>query len=139
MLRRPRLVLSSGLVLAALLLAACSNTVSPVSRIPKSGTATATVVNGVQQVTVQAVDFRFTPSTIYVHTGSMVRIVLVHAEVGAPHNWQLNGFANDYVPAVSTEQPQASQTFMAPAPGRYQFICTFHAKLGQTGTLVVLP
>ncbi len=32
-----------------------------------------------------------------------------------------------------------SSTFTTPSPGRYEFVCTIHQALGQTGTLVVLP
>jgi plastocyanin len=125
-------------VAGALLLGACSNTESPVNRRPHSGTATATVVNGVQQVRITAGDlYRFSPSTIVVHPG-MVRIVLVNTGTGAPHNWTLSDFPADFVPAAGLGRTRTA-TFIAPSPGKYQFVCTFHARQGQTGTLVVEP
>jgi plastocyanin len=123
---------------AATLLAGCSNTKSPNVRRPHTGSTTASTVDGVQQVTVQANDeFRFVPSTITVHPGK-VHLTLVHTGSGAPHNWQLNGFPTDAVPLIQAGQ-QASITFTTPSPGSYTFVCTIHVNQGQTGTLVVLP
>jgi plastocyanin len=117
---------------------ACSNTVAGVNRRPHSGSASATLVNGVQQVMVQATDtYRFVPSTIVVHPGP-VRIVLVNTGHGAPHNWSLTGFPADFVPLTTAGQMQAA-TFVAPAPGTYTFVCTIHVKQGQTGQLIVVP
>ena len=125
-------------VLVVLAAAACSNGSSPVNRAPHSGTASATVVGGVQRVTIEVgADDRFHPSTIVVHRGR-VEVVLKHADAGAPHDWSLTGFPGAYVPVVNSGQSGA-KTFMAPAPGRYPFVCTIHAKLGMTGTLVVEP
>jgi plastocyanin len=143
--RRPGLALRAATVVsvfAALVavLAACTNTSSSANRRPHTGSATASVVDGVQQVTIAANDVdRFVPSTIYVHTGRMVKIVLVHTGTGAPHNWQLNGFPAASVPLVTAQGQEASSTFMAPAPGKYEFVCSIHLRQGQTGTLVVLP
>lgn len=116
----------------------CSNTEAGVNRRPHSGSASATLVNGMQQVTVQATDtYRFDPSTIVVHPGT-VRIVLVNTGHGAPHNWSLTGFPADFVPLTTAGQTQAA-TFVAPAPGTYTFVCTIHVKQGQTGQLIVMP
>jgi plastocyanin len=142
MLRRPpRAARIAAAALAGIVaLTACSNTSSPVNRRPHTGSATAVDVNGVEQVTIQAGDdFRFNPSTIYVHTGRTVRIVLVHTGTGAPHDWQLSAFPSDMIPLLSAQGQQGSTTFVAPSPGRYQFVCTIHLRQGQTGTLVVLP
>ncbi|MCW2496993.1 MAG: blue (type 1) copper domain protein [Jatrophihabitans sp.] len=119
-------------------LVACSRS-SPVNRRPHTGSATASAVAGVQTVTIEATDdFRFIPSTIYVHPGK-VRIVLVHTGTGAPHNWSLTSFPADFVPLVSGQGQKAEATFTAPSPGKYQFVCTLHVRQGQTGTMVVLP
>jgi plastocyanin len=142
MLRRPpRGARIAAAALAALIvLTACSNTSSPVNRRPHTGSATASDVNGVEQVTIKAGDdFRFSPSTIYVHAGKTVRIVLVHTGTGAPHDWQLSAFPSYMVPLLNGQGQQGSTTFVAPAAGRYQFVCTIHLQQGQTGTLVVLP
>jgi plastocyanin len=139
--RRPRLALGAGLAVAlTVALAGCSNTESSANRRPQTGSATASVVNGVQQVTIEANGvYRFVPDTVYVHTGREVKITLVRTATGAPHDWQLTGFPGIAIPLETAQGESLSTTFMAPAPGRYQFICSIHLRQGQTGTLVVLP
>jgi plastocyanin len=123
---------------AVVLLAGCSNRTANVNRRPQSGASTAAEVDGVQQVTVKADDkYRFTPDTITVHPGQ-VKITLINTGNGAPHDLSLTGFPADFVPLASSGQTTTA-TFTAPAPGRYQFVCTIHVAQGQTGTLVVLP
>jgi plastocyanin len=124
-------------VVVAMSAAGCTNTEAGVNRRPHSGSASATVVNGMQQVTVEATDtYRFDPSTIVVHPGR-VRIVLVNTGHGAPHTWSLTGFPADFVPLTPAGQTQAA-TFVAPAPGTYTFVCTIHVRQGQTGQLIVV-
>lgn len=118
-----------------MLLAACSSSGS--GNKPQQGSGTASMVAGVQQITVHAKDFSFTPSTITVHPGK-VRIILVNDGGGAPHNWEVTDFPADFVPLTNNGQKKEA-TFTAPAPGRYKFVCTIHVKQGMTGTLVVLP
>lgn len=131
-------VCTSAVLLVAV--AACTSTAS-VNRRPHSGTATASTDAGVQQLTVTTgSDYRFHPSEIVVHPGP----VLIHLVndgngdgTGAPHNWTL--------PVVSAGTAlvgpgqDGTVRFTAPAPGRYQFVCTIHVQQGQTGTLVVMP
>jgi len=141
-MRRGRTIRSAAVfgagLLAATTLSACSNTGNPAARAPLTGSSTASMVNGVQQVTI-VVDsgYRFHPSTITVHPGK-VRIVLRHTGTGAPHNWSLDGFKNDYVPLTQAGQTKTTE-FVAPRPGKYRFECTLHVQLGQVGTLIVLP
>ena len=131
-LRRVRCVTVASMIA----LTACSNAQSPVNRRPHTGSASASIVNGVQQVTIEvADDFRFHPSTITVHPG-MVQIVLKHIGTGAPHDWELTKFAADFVPVTDAGQTR-SATFVAPAPGRYKFVCTIHQRQGQQGTMIV--
>jgi plastocyanin len=128
----------SVVVAVAAVLTACSNSEGSVNRRPQSGTATASVVGSVQQITVMAGDdYRFHPATITVHPGE-VEVVLKHTGTGAPHNWQLTAFPADFVPTTAAGQTSTA-SFMAPAPGRYQFVCTIHVRQGQVGTLVVTP
>jgi plastocyanin len=130
--RRAGLLAAGGMII----LTACSNTQSPVNRRPYSGSALASVVNGVQQVTIDVGDdFRFHPSTITVHPGR-VQIVLKHTGTGAPHDWQVTDFPADFVPLTNSGQTRTG-TFIAPAPGRYEFECTIHLRQGQRGTLIV--
>jgi plastocyanin len=122
-----------GLALVSLI--ACSNQQGPVNRRPHPGTATASVVGGIQQVDVDAGDtYRFDPSQITVHPGT-VRVVLHNTGTGAPHNLTFLAFAA--ATPLATSGKTQSVTFTAPAPGRYQFVCTIHQRQGQTGTLVV--
>lgn len=130
-------MLLGAMLLTALLLAGCQSQ-SAINREPHTGSSTAAVVDGVQQVVVTTdQSYRFDPSTITVHPGK-VRIVLRHVGTGAPHNWSLLGFPDAFVPLV-TPGEQKSIEFTAPAPGKYTFVCTIHVTQGQTGTLIVLP
>jgi plastocyanin len=131
-----RLVCAVAALLSVVSLAACSKSGSGGGK-PKQSGATASSVAGVQQITVHAKDFSFSPATITVHPGK-VRVILVNDGGGAPHNWQVPDFPADFVPLTNNGQ-QREATFTAPAPGRYQFVCTIHTKQGMTGTLVVLP
>jgi plastocyanin len=132
---RAGVAVAAGIVICASV--ACSNQQPSVNRRPHEGSATASVVAGVSQVTVQAGDtYRFTPSTITVHPGT-VRIVLENVGKGAPHNLTFLGFAAATADAASGQSQ--SVTFTAPAPGTYTFVCTIHERQGQTGKLVVLP
>jgi plastocyanin len=117
--------------------ASCSNQQASINRRPQiSGSATASAVNGVQQVTIYVNDtYRFSPDTITVHSGQ-VRVTLVHQGTGAPHDLEVVGFPGDFVPLVNPGGT-SSATFTAPAPGTYKFICTIHQAQGQTGTLIV--
>jgi plastocyanin len=127
----------AGVAAAVLAAAACSNSQAPTARGPHTGTVSASVVNGVQEVRIEATDqFRFHPSTIVVHPGK-VRVVLVNVGKGAPHNLLVKGFPADFVPLAGAGQSEAA-TFTAPSPGSYTFVCTLHTKEGMTGKLVVL-
>jgi plastocyanin len=123
-------------LLLAVALVACSNRSSSANRRPHSGVATASVVNGVQQVTIKAgANLRFNPSTITVHPGK-VHVILVNTG-GAPHNFEVTDFPADFVP-LGTDGQTTQATFTAPSPGTYEFVCTIHTKQGMTGKLVVL-
>ncbi len=126
-----------AVVVIAVALTACSTHNGPNDN-PHPGAATASEVDGVQQITVEATsDFRFRPSTITVHPGK-VRVILKNVGNGAPHNWSLTGFPADFVPLTAAGQT-AEAEFTAPSPGTYQFVCTIHLRQGQTGKLIVKP
>ena len=128
----------AALAIAVALLAGCSNTQPSINRRPNGGSATASVVNGGQQITVHTNDkYRFDPATITVHPGR-VTVILVNNGKGAPHNWTLLDLPGAATTLAAAGETQAT-TFIAPAPGKYTFVCTIHRKQGQTGTLVVLP
>lgn len=131
-----RAVRAAAVAAALLLLAACSNRQSALNREPYSGSATASPVNGVQQITLRVgADDRFHPSTFVVHPGK-VRVVLKHGPSGAPHDFELSKFPHDYVTLTSDGQTN-SATFTAPKPGSYQFVCTIHKPQGMVGTMIV--
>ena len=135
--RTVRSLTAGCLLLIAVVLAGCQRQAA-MNREPHNGSSTATLADGVQQVTITADQrYRFSPSTITVHPGK-VRITLSHVGTGAPHDWSLTGFPDDNVPLVTPGQSQSVE-FTAPAPGRYTFVCTIHVTQGQTGTLIVLP
>ena len=127
-----------AVLILAVTCAGCQ-TQSAINREPHSGATTAVGVRTGSRTSPSTTDqsYRFDPSTITVHPGK-VRITLEHIGTGAPHNWSLQGFPDDYVPLVSPGQ-QKSIEFTAPAPGKYTFVCTIHVAQGQTGTLIVLP
>jgi plastocyanin len=129
-------VFAAASVAVVVLLGACSNTQSPVNRRPHPGTATASAVGTVQQITLEVgAEDRFAPSTFVVHPG-MVRVVLKYVGTGAPHNFQVVAFPADFVPLTSDGQTKAA-TFVAPSPGTYKFVCTIHERQGMTGTMIV--
>jgi plastocyanin len=132
--------LAAALVVVALgtSVVSCSNRQAAPNRRGHTGSATASTENGLQQVTLVVNDnFRFDPSTITVHPGT-VKVTLVHKGKGAPHDFSVDGAPNDHVPLVSAGQTTSS-TFTTPSPGTYRFVCTLHTAQGMTGTLVVLP
>lgn len=119
------------------MLAGCTTQPS-INRRPNGGAATASVINGVQQIIVRTGDtYRFDPSKITVHPGQ-VRVVLINGGKGAPHNWTLVGLPGAATALAAAGRTQTA-TFTAPAPGSYRVVCTIHERQGQTGRLVVLP
>jgi plastocyanin len=124
--------------LAFVSLAGCTNRQASPNREGHPGAATASVVGGVQQITLTVDNgFRFNPSTITVHQGT-VKVTLVHKGTGAPHDFSVTGFPADNVP-LARGGATTSATFTTPSPGSYKFVCTIHVAQGMTGTLVVLP
>ena len=133
-----RTVAAALTVVAALGVTACSNRQSAPARRGHTGSATASTENGVQQVTLVVNDkFRFDPSTVTVHQGT-VKVTLVHQGSGAPHDFSVDGAPADHVP-LARAGTTTSATFTTPSPGTYRFVCTLHIAQGMTGTLVVLP
>jgi plastocyanin len=106
---------------------------------PHLGTGTASEVAGIQQVTLHSgLELRFEPSTIVVHSGP-VRLVLVNTAkpgAGPPHDVTFAGLPTANIPTTYAGN-ESSITFVAPAPGTYHFVCSIHARQGQTGTLIV--
>ena len=137
MLPSPHVLSHAALAAGCVMILAGCTTEPSINRRPQHGTATASVVDGLQQIVVRADDtYRFNPGTIVVHPGRVL-VALVNEGKGAPHDWTLGD-----LPGAATSLASAGQTktvtFTAPAPGTYTFVCTIHRKQGQTGKLVVL-
>jgi plastocyanin len=129
--------LAAAVLLLAVVIAGCTNRQASPNRRGHPGSSTASMVNGVQQVTLSVNDsFRFDPSRVVVHPGT-VKITLVHKGSGAPHDFSLDGFPADQTGLVSAGGT-TSTTFTTPSAGTYTFECTLHVTQGMTGTLVVL-
>lgn len=135
---RRRFALAAMLAIALLAAAGCTSD-APVNERPNVGTGSASEVNGVQQITLRSgVDLRFTPATIIVHPG-VVRLVLVNTSkegAGPPHDVTFSGLPTANIPTTQAGR-ESSVTFEAPAPGTYNFVCSIHARQGQTGKLIV--
>jgi plastocyanin len=82
--------------------------------------------------------YRFVPSQITLHPGR-IRITFQNTDV-TPHNFTFStlqqGGHRIAVPTLGGGGEQ-SVDFTVNAPGQYQFVCTLHQALGQTGTLTV--
>lgn len=145
MLARRRAVVSvvCAAVLTPAALSACSNQDSPINRPSNSGSATASDVNGVQQITLTAGDdYRFHPATFTVHPGR-VEVILHNTGSGAPHEFQVTGFPATFVPLTPAGDTQHA-TFTVPPlvdgkTTRYRFECEIHVRQGQVGTMIVSP
>jgi rusticyanin len=99
-----------------------------------------------------------TNPTIVVPPGARVALELINADGGMPHNWLLTtaeppfgpmsmmmtpvgGAATGTLPeATASSMLATSITFVAPASGRYTYLCSVpgHAEKGMYGRLIVL-
>jgi plastocyanin len=129
--------LALPLVLATVV--GCSNRSAPINKQTHAGTATASAVDGVQELTITSgVDLRFHPSTLIVQPGK-VRITLINTAkpgAGPPHNLQVTGLPGAFIP-TTVAGDRGTVTFTAPAPGTYTFVCLIHQAQNQTGKLIV--
>jgi plastocyanin len=145
----PRGGLLAGLLLTVLLalaaLSGCSNEEPALPAATRTTDADVgavrTAADGFQEITLETGDdYVFTPSTFTVAPGQ-VRLTVRNVADQLTHNFE---FTADTGPAPITEKipvlgPGDSQTieFTVTAPGDYPFECTFHAALGQVGTMTV--
>lgn len=81
-------------------------------------------------------DFKFTPDTITVKSGEIVKINFIN-NGSAPHNFTIRNL-NIATKTISSGQTN-SIVFAAPAAGDYTFFCSIdgHEGLGMKGTLKV--
>jgi len=104
------------------------------------GTVT-TGADGVQEVTLQTQDdYLFTPDSFTVEPGE-VRLTVVNVAEQMTHNFE---FTTGEGPApidagIDLLAPGDEKTieFTVETPGDYPFECSFHAQLGQVGTMTV--
>jgi plastocyanin len=145
----PRAGRSSGLLLAVLLglavLTGCSNAepTLPAATRTTGGDVGAlrTAADGVQEITLATGDdYVFTPAAFTVAPGQ-VRLTVRNTAKQLTHAF---AFTAGKGPAEIAEKipvlaPGQSQTieFTVTAPGAYPFECSFHAMLGQVGTMTV--
>jgi plastocyanin len=145
----PRSGLLAGLLLTVLLaLAALSGCSNDQPTLPQATRTTGgdvgavrTAADGAQEITLETGDdYVFTPATFTVAPGQ-VRLTVRNSAKQLTHNFM---FTAGKGPAAISEQipvlaPGASQTieFAVSVPGDYPFECSFHAALGQVGTMTV--
>lgn len=98
-----------------------------------TGTAK-TGAGGVQTITVTGDErMRFTPNVIKAHTGKL-RITL-KTTGQTPHDLQIDKF--HATTGMVMKGRSASVEVEISAPGRYDFVCTYHVKQGMTGVIEV--
>ena len=132
-------------VAAMVLLVGCGADEEPAanaapSTSPGVGVVT-TAADGVQEITIQTQDdYTFVPDTFTVAPGS-VRLTLVNVAEEMTHNFVFSPDAGpEEIPeGISLLAPGDQETieFTVAAPGDHPFECSFHAQLGQVGTMIV--
>jgi plastocyanin len=133
-----------GVALVVAGLAGCGAEPSTADAAPatRSGVGVVTTADdGAQEITIQTQDdYTFIPDTFTVAPGR-VRLTLLNVGKDMTHNLRFD-------PGKGPEEIAAQIDFLGPgqeatiefevtAPGEYPFTCTFHAQLGQTGTMTV--
>jgi plastocyanin len=134
-----------GAVLAVGVLAGCG----PGSGAPAASSSTAdaslgkvtTGPDGVQQVTLQTQDdYVFTPRQFTVKPGK-VALTVVNVGHELTHNFRFSpGRGPQAIGAQILLLPSGQRQtidFTVTTPGSYRFECSFHADLGQVGTMTV--
>ena len=138
--------LLAGLLLVVLVaLGGCSSSEPTLPEATRSAGgdvgSVSTAADGFQEITLETGDdYVFTPDTFTVAPGQ-VRLTVRNTADQLTHNFV---FTADTGPAPITEKipvlaPGESKTieFTVSAPGDYPFECSFHAALGQVGTMTV--
>ena len=86
---------------------------------------------GTAVVTVNQVNYEFSPSTFSVSQGDTIAVK--DATTGTPHTFTIEGKGIDVVNEAGASQ---DVTIDLP-PGTYPFVCRFHESSGMKGTLTV--
>jgi plastocyanin len=134
-----------AVLLALVALTGCSNSQPTLPQATRTTGgdvgAVRTAADGVQEITLETGDdYVFTPATFTVAPGP-VRLTVRSVAKQLTHAFR---FTAGKGPAVIAEQipvlaPGQIKTieFTATSPGDYPFECSFHAALGQVGTMTV--
>ena len=139
-----RLWVAAGLVALAAL-TGCSNdqpTLPEATRTTGGDVgALSTGEDGVQKITLETGDdYVFTPATFTVAPGP-VRITVRNSAEQMVHNFLFTAGAgaaeiSEQIPILAPGETKTIE-FTVTAPGDYPFECSFHAQLGQVGTMTV--
>jgi plastocyanin len=133
-----------GLVVLSGVLAGCGGEETPDSgaapTVAGVGEVT-TAPDGAQEITVQTQDdYVFVPDHFTVDPGT-VRLTLVNAAEQMTHNLEFTsgGGPEEISAGISLVAPGEEKTieFTVAQPGDHAFECSFHAQLGQVGTMTV--
>src|SRR6185436_773059 len=77
--------------------------------------------------------------TLRVLAGESVRVTVINDDPGVKHDLAVAKLGLAIAPLAMTAGSRGSATFEAPAvPGRYPYVCTFHAQM-MRGVLEVVP
>lgn len=117
--------------------AGCSNRDSPRAhpkRPPGPPVVASAGPGGVQVVTIEVDDeLRFRPSVVEMRPGKLA--IRLHNSGTTPHTLRFTA-TDRGISSVDGGQTREA-TFTAAAPGTYSFVCTFHERLGMTGSVIV--
>ena len=134
-----------GAVLAVGALTGCGpaagGAAAPASPADASLGKVTTGADGVQQVTIQTQDdYVFTPNHFTVHPGQ-VKLTVTNVGHELTHNFRFSpGGGPQAIGAqilLLTSGQRQTIDFTVTTPGSYRFECSFHADLGQVGTMTV--
>lgn len=114
-------------------------TVEPTTSVPESGSpapsGTTKQEGAVKSLEVDGSNFKFTPNTLSVNEGDMVKITFKNTQ--GFHDFYIDEFnvKSKTIPANSTDEI----TFKATKKGSFQFYCSVgnHRAMGMVGTLTV--
>jgi plastocyanin len=77
--------------------------------------------------------------TLRVTAGETLRLTVVNDDPGVEHDLEVAALDLDIAPLAKSAGSRGSATLKVPErPGRYPYVCTFHAQM-MRGTLEVLP
>jgi plastocyanin len=142
--RRAAVIVAATVLLPAAL-AGCSGdsggSAAASSAVDENLGKVTTGADGVQEVTIQTPDdYKFLPDTFTVAPGE-VRLTVVSTAKQMTHNFQFTPGAGPAKIGAGIDllAPGQEMTieFTVETPGDYPFECSFHAQLGQVGTMTV--